>query len=126
MHLFFISVNTYFNKREKISGSIVHNLDPAVHYLPCSPKFDIRDKFSVKSIMNTYNLGPNGAISTSLNLLSANISDLINSIEKNRINIFDTPGQIEVFNWSASGQIITEALSNQLTTVLLLDYRICH
>lgn len=31
----------------------------------------------------------------------------------------DTPGQIEVFTWSASGTIITEALSSTLPTVLL-------
>ena len=27
-----------------------------------------------------------------------------------RYVVFDTPGQIEVFTWSASGTIITEAL----------------
>lgn len=31
----------------------------------------------------------------------------------------DTPGQIEVFTWSASGTVITEALSSSFPTVLL-------
>lgn len=31
----------------------------------------------------------------------------------------DTPGQIEVFTWSASGQIITEMLASSLPTVLV-------
>lgn len=29
---------------------------------------------------------------------------------KSKYILIDTPGQIEVFTWSASGQIITEAL----------------
>lgn len=33
--------------------------------------------------------------------------------------LVDTPGQIEVFTWSASGTIITEALSSTLPTILL-------
>jgi len=33
--------------------------------------------------------------------------------------IFDTPGQIEVFTWSASGNIITEALAAQFPTVIV-------
>lgn len=33
--------------------------------------------------------------------------------------MFDTPGQIEVFNWSASGAIITEALASRYPTVIV-------
>jgi len=33
--------------------------------------------------------------------------------------IVDTPGQIEVFSWSASGGIISQALSTSLPTVLI-------
>lgn len=35
------------------------------------------------------------------------------------IVLVDTPGQIEVFTWSASGTIITESLSSTLPTILL-------
>ena len=34
----------------------------------------------------------------------------------NDIVLIDTPGQIEVFTWSASGNIITEALAAQFPT----------
>lgn len=61
-----------------------------------------------------YSLGPNGAIVTSLNLFSTKFDQIINLIEKRskecKYAIFDTPGQIEVFTWSASGSIITESL----------------
>ena len=33
--------------------------------------------------------------------------------------MFDTPGQIEVFTWSASGAIITEALASRYPTVIV-------
>src|SRR5699024_8529550 len=33
--------------------------------------------------------------------------------------LFDTPGQVEVFTWSASGTIITEALASKFPTVIL-------
>jgi hypothetical protein len=37
----------------------------------------------------------------------------------NRYVVFDTPGQIEVFKWSASGAIITEALPSRYPTVIV-------
>lgn len=37
----------------------------------------------------------------------------------NRFVLFDTPGQIEVFTWSASGAIITEALASRYPTVIV-------
>ena len=36
-----------------------------------------------------------------------------------RYAIFDTPGQIEVFTWSASGVIITEALASSFATIVV-------
>lgn len=36
-----------------------------------------------------------------------------------RYAIFDTPGQIEVFTWSASGSIITEALASSFVTIVV-------
>ena len=39
-----------------------------------------------------------------------------------RIIAIDTPGQIEVFTWSASGSIITNSLANTLPTVIYSFY----
>ena len=64
--------------------------------------------------MKQYGLGPNGGIVTSLNLFATKFDQVLNLIEKRSEDcdhvIIDTPGQIEVFTWSASGNIITEAL----------------
>jgi len=39
--------------------------------------------------------------------------------------VFDTPGQIEVFTWSASGTIITEALVGISLAYLITDVTDC-
>ena len=71
--------------------------------------------------MTQYKLGPNGAIMTSLNLFSTKFDQVLGLIEKRSTEtdyvIIDTPGQIEVFTWSASGSIITETLATTLPTV---------
>ena len=33
--------------------------------------------------------------------------------------LFDTPGQIEVFTWSASGNLVTESLASVIPTLLV-------
>lgn len=82
-----------------------------------------------KEVMKQYGLGPNGAIVTSLNLFATKFSQLTSILEKNRKNhkyiIFDTPGQIEVFTWSASGNIITEALGSSFPTVIIYVIDLC-
>ena len=50
------------------NAPFVLNLDPAVLHLPYGANIDIRDTVDFKQVMKSYNLGPNGAILTSLNL----------------------------------------------------------
>ena len=100
--------------------SYLLNLDPACNDPPYSPDIDIRDTVNYKEVMKEYNLGPNGAIVTSLNLYSTKIDQLVNVIEKEeRLTFIDTPGQIEVFTWSASGTVISEAIATFAPTVYL-------
>lgn len=101
----------------------VINLDPACRELPYPANIDIRDTINYKKVMKDYELGPNGAIITSLNLFSTKFDQLVTLIEQrcqeHKHFIIDTPGQIEVFNWSASGMIITESLASQLPTAIV-------
>ena len=101
----------------------VVNLDPAVHELPYPCNVDIRDTVNYKQVMKQYSLGPNGAIVTSLNLFATTFDQLLSILSKNqskyRYFLIDTPGQIEVFTWSASGTIITEALGATYPTVIV-------
>uniref|UniRef100_A0A8C3RGI5 GPN-loop GTPase n=2 Tax=Cyanoderma ruficeps TaxID=181631 RepID=A0A8C3RGI5_9PASS len=70
-----------------------------------------------------YGLGPNGGIVTSLNLFATRFDQVMKFIEKrqnaSKYVVIDTPGQIEVFTWSASGTIITEALASSFPSVVV-------
>lgn len=108
---------------EKKIPSYFINLDPAVSKIPYKPNIDIRDSLNYKQVMKQYNLGPNGGIMTSLNLFSTRFDQLMKIIEqrtpKLKYIFVDTPGQIEVFNWSASGTIITDSLASTFPTTFV-------
>ncbi|XP_058485529.1 GPN-loop GTPase 1 [Solea solea] len=101
----------------------VINLDPAVHEVPFPANIDIRDTVNYKEVMKQYGLGPNGGIVTSLNLFATRFDQVMQFIENKQHNhryvLIDTPGQIEVFTWSASGTIITEALASSFPCVVI-------
>ena len=103
--------------------SYLVNLDPAVRSVPYSANIDIRDTIDYQKVMEQYRLGPNGGILTALNLFSTKFDGVISLIEGRKHELeyvfVDTPGQIEVFSWSASGQIISESLAASYPTVLL-------
>ncbi|KAL4202178.1 hypothetical protein AMTRI_Chr02g262370 [Amborella trichopoda] len=111
----------HHTKTSNIRGYVL-NLDPAVLSLPFGANIDIRDSVKYKEVMKEYNLGPNGGILTSLNLFSTMFGEVITTIERraNELDyvLVDTPGQIEIFTWSASGQIITEAFASTFPTVV--------
>lgn len=111
---------SYLGEKDKKSYNI--NLDPAVIQSPFPANIDIRDSVKYKQVMKKYQLGPNGAILTSLNLFATQFDQVINLVEKkqdafNHI-VIDTPGQIEAFSMSASGQVITESLACSFPTVI--------
>lgn len=115
------------------------NLDPATLDTPYDVSIDIRDTVNYKQVMEQHQLGPNGAIMTSLNLFATKFDQVMQILERragaDSLNddrahssvpsspameciLVDTPGQIEAFTWSASGQIISEALASAFPTVL--------
>jgi GTPase SAR1 family protein len=99
------------------------NMDPAVQEVPFDARIDIRDSVKYKDVMSQYKLGPNGAILTCLNLFATKIDQVISLVEQRKSELdyvfVDTPGQIEVFTWSASGQMITEAFASTFPTCML-------
>ncbi|KAM6463551.1 GPN-loop GTPase 1 [Liasis olivaceus] len=107
----------------KNSPPYVINLDPAVYELPFQANIDIRDTVKYKEVMKQYALGPNGGIVTSLNLFATRFDQVMKFIERRQTAsqyvLIDTPGQIEVFTWSASGTIITEALASSFPSVVV-------
>lgn len=99
------------------------NLDPAVLEVPIEPNMDIRDTVDYKGVMKEYCLGPNGGIVTSLNLYATQFSDVMEILDKRAKDfdyvVIDTPGQIEAFTWSASGQLIAESLASTFATCVV-------
>ncbi|KAI9473592.1 MAG: hypothetical protein EXX96DRAFT_487830 [Benjaminiella poitrasii] len=107
---------------EKKTPPYVLNLDPAVSSLPFTANIDIRDTVNYKEVMKQYNLGPNGGILTSLNLFTTKFDQVLNLVAKRSDSVshvlVDTPGQIEIFTWSASGAIITDTLAATYPTMI--------
>jgi len=103
------------------------NLDPAVTQTLFPANIDIRDTVKYHEVMRQYNLGPNGAIMTSLNLFATKFDQVVTLLEKRRAAaqqqlkyvLVDTPGQIEAFTWSASGSIVTDTLAATMPTVTI-------
>ena len=102
--------------------SYIINLDPAVLDTLYEPNLDIRDTVKYKEVMLSNNLGPNGAILTCLNLFSTNIDKVISILESKKdldFVVMDTPGQLEVFSWSASGKLISDSFSLIFPSILI-------
>ena len=114
-------LNIYCNEQKTKAYYI--NLDPAVKSVPFAANIDIRDTVNYKEVMQQYGLGPNGGIITSLNLFSTRFDQVLEILERRADDLdyifIDTPGQIEVFTWSAGGQIIHELLASSFPTVVL-------
>ncbi|CAH4007907.1 unnamed protein product [Pieris brassicae] len=119
---------TSFTRR--LAGKVINgarpyliNLDPACREVPYPANIDIRDTVDYKAVMKQYGLGPNGGIVTALNLFSTKFGQVLDLIEKagqkHKYCVIDTPGQIEVFTWSASGTIVTETLASSCPTVVV-------
>lgn len=66
----------------KGSPPYVINLDPATLEVPFDCNIDIRQSIKYKDVMKHYNLGPNGAIMTSLNLFATKIDQMVGLLEK--------------------------------------------
>ena len=122
-------INSYLHSKR--DPPYVINLDPAVLNVPFDSNIDIRDSLNYKEVMREYNLGPNGGILTSLNIFATKIDQIIDILEKRTAPnpdkpkvkpvkniIVDTPGQIEVFVWSASGSILLDSLASSFPTVI--------
>ena len=100
------------------------NLDPGVDSMPYTCDIDVRDYVDYVSIMQQYELGPNGAMVMANDLIASKIDDIQNDV--NKVNpdylIVDTPGQIELFAYRSSGRFIVDNISNEeKTNIFLFD-----
>ncbi|EDV45418.1 GPN-loop GTPase 1 [Drosophila erecta] len=109
--------------QEKFNPYVV-NLDPACKEVPYAAHVDIRDTVNYREVMKQYQLGPNGGIVTALNMFTTKMAQFAELVRRagergHKWCVIDTPGQIEVFTWSASGSIITEGLATMFPTIVV-------
>ena len=103
----------------KLSVATV-NLDPGVLHLSYGPDVDIRDYLSLQGVMEKYNLGPNGGLIASIDLMSAHIDKIQNEIDELGADfiLLDTPGQIELFAFRDTGPLIVSSLGGESRMIL--------
>jgi GTPase SAR1 family protein len=106
---------------KRISNVIV-NIDPGVENLPYNPDVDVREWFTLETIMEKYGVGPNGAQIIGADLIGTVVRDLIDEIElyDAHIVLIDTPGQMELFTLRRSGEILINSLGKKNSIMVYL------
>ena len=93
------------SQMDKDRFSIILNLDPGVANLPYEPHVDVRNYVDIQSLMDTYDLGPNGSLLMASDMVATRLEEM--QAEVDDLNpdcvIVDTAGQIELFAFRASG-----------------------
>ena len=82
---------------DRKSFPISINLDPGAVSLPYEPDVDVRDYIDINTLMETYDLGPNGSLVMASDMIATRldeIQDEVNNLNPDYI-LIDTPGQIE-------------------------------
>ena len=100
------------------------NLDPGVESLPYSCDIDVRDHVDIISLMKQYDLGPNGALIMANDLIASKIDKIQHEIDDVNPDylLIDTPGQIELFAYRASGPFLVENLdAEEKVNIFLYD-----
>ncbi|MCH8973185.1 MAG: ATP/GTP-binding protein [Thaumarchaeota archaeon] len=115
-------IHEYYTRNGAFSAIL--NLDPGVESLPYSCDIDVRDYVDIVSIMKQYELGPNGALIMTNDLIASKIDSIQDEIDKVSPDylLIDTPGQIELFAYRASGQFLVQNLRiDEKMSIFLFD-----
>jgi len=115
-------LHEYYTKNGAFAAIL--NLDPGVDNLPYTCDVDVRDYVDYVSIMQQYELGPNGAMIMANDLIASKIDEIQNQIDIVNPDylIVDTPGQIELFAYRSSGRFVVENLSaEEKTSIFIFD-----
>lgn len=99
------------------------NLDPGAEVLGYRPVFDIRKLFTLRDIMEYYNLGPNGAFIRSSELIAERINEIFlyqpfSNPSLWDLVLIDTPGQMEAFLFRPASNLFLSRLKSLGNTVI--------
>lgn len=107
---------------QRKQNAIRVNLDPGAVGLPYEPDIDVRNYVVVEDLMEKYGLGPNGALVMAADLIATEIEKIREEIEELNPDfvIIDTPGQMELFAFRASGPYIVRGISEEAKAIVYL------
>jgi len=103
---------------------IALNLDPGAVSLPYQPDVDVRDYIDIATLMESYGLGPNGSLVMASDMIATKMDEIqkeVDGLNPDYI-IVDTPGQIELFAFRASGPyFVTNLRADNKATIFAFD-----
>ena len=90
--------------------------------MPYAPEIDIRETININEVMEQYGLGPNGALVLASDLIAEEAERIGGEIEDLQADVVlvDTPGQMELFAFRASGPYIANELTKQQKAIVYL------
>lgn len=110
--------------RDNGAYPIALNLDPGVASLPYEPDVDVRDFIDIGTLMENFSLGPNGALIMASDMVATKIDEMQQQVDELNADyvIVDTPGQIELFAFRASGPYFVKNFSaDNKATIFAFD-----
>jgi GPN-loop GTPase len=100
------------------------NLDPGAVGLPYDPDVDVRNYVDIASIMESYGLGPNGSLVMASDMIASKIDEIQKEVDGLNPDyvIVDSPGQIELFAFRASGPyFVSDLHADSKVTIFAID-----
>jgi GPN-loop GTPase len=110
--------------RDRGAFAATLNLDPGVASLPYEPDIDVRDIIDIGTLMENFGLGPNGALVMASDMIATKMDELQSQVDELNPDyvIVDTPGQIELFAFRASGPYFVSNLQvDNKATIFAFD-----
>ncbi len=104
----------------EMSVAIV-NIDPGVDDPPFTSDVDIREYIDYGNIIETFGLGPNGALVAAVDMAVNYVQDIRDEILETAADyvIVDCPGQMELFAYRNSGPLIVSGLAGNEPAIAL-------
>lgn len=110
--------------RDNSAYPVTLNLDPGAVNLPYEPDVDVRNYVDITTLMESYGLGPNGSLIMASDMIATKLDEIQKEVDELNPDylIVDTPGQIELFAFRASGPYFAMNLhADDKATIFALD-----
>jgi len=103
--------------------SIVINMDPGADTIPYDAEIDIREWISLDQVMRDYNLGPNGAQIVAADLMAVHINKMTEILSGYEVDyvLVDTPGQLELFAFRESSNVLVDSFGREDSMLIYLS-----